>query len=61
MSMAYSLRNLIEQSIDPDSWYDNYPETAEGTRSRCIPQESPKKMAVSHDAGSTPARLRSFC
>ena len=45
MSMAYGLRDLIEQSIDPESWYDLYPETALGTIT-IFPQESPKKLAI---------------
>jgi type II secretory pathway component GspD/PulD (secretin) len=45
-SMATSLRNLIEQSIDPDTWYDNYPETAEA-QIMMYPESMPKKMAVS--------------
>jgi len=45
MSMAYGLRDLIEQSIDPESWYDLYPDTALGTIT-IFPQESPKKLAI---------------
>jgi len=46
MSMAYGLRDMIEQSIDPESWYDLYPDTAEGTIT-IYPTESPKKLAIS--------------
>jgi len=46
MSMAYGLRQLIQESVDPESWYDLYPETAEGTIT-IYPQESPKKLAIS--------------
>jgi type II secretory pathway component GspD/PulD (secretin) len=45
-SMAMSLRNLIEQSIDPETWYDNYPDTAEA-QVMLYPDSMPKKMAVS--------------
>ncbi len=45
MSMAYGLRDMIEQSIEPDSWYD-LSETGEGTIT-IYPQESPKKLAIS--------------
>ncbi|MBP7051626.1 MAG: hypothetical protein KBE65_11470 [Phycisphaerae bacterium] len=45
MSMAYGLRDLIEQSIEPDSWYD-LSETGEGTIT-IYPTESPKKLAIS--------------
>ncbi|MEN6335687.1 MAG: hypothetical protein ABFE01_15660 [Phycisphaerales bacterium] len=45
MSMAYGLRDLVEQSIDPESWYDLYPDTALGTIT-IFPQESPKKLAI---------------
>jgi type II secretory pathway component GspD/PulD (secretin) len=44
-SMAYGLRDLIQQSIDPDSWYD-LSEEGEGTIT-IYPQEAPKKLAVS--------------
>ena len=45
MSMAYGLRDLIEQSIEPDSWYD-LSETGQGTIT-IYPTESPKKLAIS--------------
>ena len=43
--MAQSLRQLIQESIDPESWYDLYPDTAEGTI-MVFPNQSPKKLAV---------------
>lgn len=43
--MAYGLRDLIEQSVEPDSWYD-LSEEGEGTIT-IYPQESPKKLAIS--------------
>ena len=45
VSMAYGLRDLLQQSIDPESWYDLYPDTALGTIT-IFPQESPKKLAI---------------
>jgi type II secretory pathway component GspD/PulD (secretin) len=45
-SMASSLGQLIEQTIDPESWYDNYPDTGEAMI-MLYPSSSPKKMAVS--------------
>jgi type II secretory pathway component GspD/PulD (secretin) len=45
MSMAYGLQDLIQQSIDPETWYDLYPDTALGTI-RIFPQETPKKLIV---------------
>ncbi len=44
VSMAYGLRQLIEESIEPDSWYD-LSETGEGTIT-IFPQETPKKLAI---------------
>jgi len=44
-SMAYGLRDLIEQSVEPDSWYD-LSEEGEGTIT-IYPQEAPKKLAIS--------------
>jgi len=43
--MAQSLRQLIQESIDPESWYDLYPDTADGTI-MVFPSQSPKKLAV---------------
>ncbi|HSW02797.1 MAG TPA: hypothetical protein VLI39_21715 [Sedimentisphaerales bacterium] len=47
VSMAYGLRDLLQQSIDPETWYDLYPDdpTALGTIT-IFPQESPKKLAI---------------
>jgi type II secretory pathway component GspD/PulD (secretin) len=47
VSMAYGLRDLLQQSISPETWYDLYPEdpTALGTIT-IFPQESPKKLAI---------------
>jgi type II secretory pathway component GspD/PulD (secretin) len=43
--MAQSLRQLIQESIEPESWYDLYPDTADGTI-MVYPDQSPKKLAV---------------
>jgi hypothetical protein len=43
--MAQNLRVLIQQSINPDSWYDLYPDTAEG-QIMVFPDQQPKKLAV---------------
>jgi type II secretory pathway component GspD/PulD (secretin) len=43
--MAQNLRTLIEQSITPESWYDLYPDTAEG-QIMVFPDQQPKKLAV---------------
>lgn len=47
VSMAYGLRDLLQQSISPETWYDLYPDdpTALGTIT-IFPQESPKKLAI---------------
>ena len=45
-SMALSLRSLIEQSVNPESWYDNYPDRASG-QITVHPESSSTKMAVS--------------
>jgi type II secretory pathway component GspD/PulD (secretin) len=47
--MAMNLTNLIEQTIDPEGWYDNYPDTALGSIT-LYPQTTPKKMAVMQTA-----------
>jgi type II secretory pathway component GspD/PulD (secretin) len=43
--MAQNLRVLIQQSINPESWYDLYPDTAEG-QIMVFPDNQPKKLAV---------------
>jgi tetratricopeptide (TPR) repeat protein len=45
--MAQNLRMLIEQSINPETWYDLYPDQpgAEGTIA-VFPDQQPKKLAV---------------
>jgi type II secretory pathway component GspD/PulD (secretin) len=44
ISMAYNLRQLLQESIDPESWFD-LSETGEGTIT-IFPQELPKKLAI---------------
>jgi type II secretory pathway component GspD/PulD (secretin) len=42
--IAQNLRDLIQQSIDPDSWYD-LSDTGEGTV-MVYPQDQPRKLAI---------------
>jgi type II secretory pathway component GspD/PulD (secretin) len=44
VSMAYGLRQLIQESIEPDSWFE-LSDTGEGTVT-IFPQDSPKKLAI---------------
>ncbi len=45
-SMAMSLKGLIEQSVNPETWHENYPDTGEA-QIALYPQSTSTKMAVS--------------
>ncbi len=55
MMMAQSLRQLIQESIDPDSWYE-LSEEGEGTI-MVYPTQSPKKLAI-YQSPEVHARIR---
>jgi type II secretory pathway component GspD/PulD (secretin) len=50
MSMAYGLRQLIEESVNPDSWLDISTQQNALGQITIFPQQSPQKMAIYNTA-----------